>query len=166
MNLCAEDMPAQPDLGNENRRADVDTFDSAIAQIERAVFASCDGKVEWPARIAAGITAVIDFMVANPGAARALAIDSRSAGPELDADYLEMIGRFARLLGEGAPRSDRLPASSDESIVTVIAAIVSCHIRAGTIDSLREGDPDLIFLALLPYVGFAEASRWSTAITR
>jgi hypothetical protein len=164
MNLCAEDIQAQPNLGYEDVRGEVDTFDSSIARIESAVAASCQAQVEWPARIAAGVTAVIDFLAENPAAARVLALDSRSAGPELDADYQEMIARFAALLAAGAPRSERLPASSDESVVAVIAAIVSCRIRTGTIDSLRDGDPDLIFLALLPYVGFAEASRWSTAV--
>jgi hypothetical protein len=132
--------------------------------MERAVVESCDEHAEWPARIAAGINSAIDFMVANPAAARALAAKSRSGEEEGDAGYVEMIDRFAGLLGAGAPRSERLPASSDESIVTLIAAIVSCHVRAGTVEALSSRDPDLVFLALLPYVGFAEASRWSMTL--
>ena len=162
MNLCAEEIAAQPD----GRRTEPDTFESAIERIERAVLASCEGHAEWPSRVSAGIRAALDFLIANPGAARVLAIDSRSAGPELDTDYVEMIGRFATLLGDGAPRSARQPASSDRSVVTVITAIVTCHIRAGTVESLRAGDPDLVFLALLPYVGFAEACRWSSTLSR
>jgi hypothetical protein len=132
--------------------------------MERAVVESCDEHAEWPARIAAGINSAIDFMVANPAAARAVAVQSRSGEEEEgDAGYVEMIDRFAGLLGAGAPREERLPASSDESIVSLIAAIVSCHARAGTVDALSNRDPDLVFLALLPYVGFAEACRWSTA---
>ena len=128
--------------------------------------ASCGRHEEWPARVAGAIGGLIDFLVANPGAARALAIDSRAGDAEDDGDYLEMIARFAALLGGGAPRSERLPASSDRSVVSVIAAIVSCHVRAGTMETLGEGDPDLIFLALLPYVGFAEACRWSASLPR
>jgi hypothetical protein len=132
--------------------------------MERAVVESCDEQAEWPARIAAGINSAIDFMVANPAAARALAVQSRSSQEEGDAGYVEMIDRFAGLLGAGAPRAERLPASSDESIVSLIAAIVSCHVRAGTVEALSNRDPDLVFLALLPYVGFAEACRWSTTL--
>ena len=163
MNLCAEDVAAQADLIYEEPRAAGDTFGSAITRMKRAVVESCDAQAEWPARIAAGINSAIDFMVANPAAARALAVQSRSGEEEGDAGYVEMIDRFAGLLGAGAPREERLPASSDESIVTLIAAIVSCHVRAGTVDALSNRDPDLVFLALLPYVGFAEACRWSTA---
>lgn len=163
MNLCAEDTAAQEDPVYGGPRAAGDTFGSAIARMERAVVESCDEQAEWPARIAAGINSAIDFMVANPAAARALAVQSRSGEEEGDAGYVEMIDRFAGLLGAGAPREERLPASSDESIVTLIAAILSCHVRAGTVASLGNRDPDLVFLALLPYVGFAEACRWSTA---
>lgn len=175
MNLCGENTTVEADAGFEgirggtgieSIRGGVDTFESAFARVEQAVVASCGRHEEWPARIAGGISALIDFLVANPGAARALAIDSRSGDAGDDSDYLEMIGRFAALLGDGAPRSERLPASSDRSVVSVIAAIVSCHVRAGTIDSLGKDDPDLIFLALLPYVGFAEASRWSANLSR
>ena len=161
MNLCADDTAAQADLVYGGPRTAGDTFGSAIARMERAVVESCDEQAEWPARITAGINSAIDFMVANPAAARALAVRSRSCEEEGDAGYVEMIDRFAGLLGAGAPRSERLPASSDESIVTLIAAIVSCHVRAGTVETLCNRDPDLVFLALLPYVGFAEACRWS-----
>ena len=163
MNLCAEDTAVQADLAYGGPRAAGDTFGSAIARMERAVVESCDQEADWPARIAAGINSAIDFMVANPAAARALAVQSRTGEEEGDAGYVEMIDRFAGLLGAGAPREERLPASSDESIVTLIAAIVSCHVRAGTVDALSNRDPDLVFLALLPYVGFTEACRRSTA---
>jgi hypothetical protein len=139
------------------------SLEAAIVKMESAVAAGCSSRVEWPARIAAGINAAIEFMVADPAAARTLAIDSRALESRGSAGYPEMIGRFADLLGAGAPRSERLPASSDESVVWVIAAIVGCHVRAGTVEALAEGDPDLVFLALLPYVGFAEAARWATA---
>jgi hypothetical protein len=164
MDICVGEMPALGEVGYEGSKADLHAFDEAVEQIESAVLASCDGHTEWPARIIAGINAAIEFMVANPGATRALAIDSRAGVSEGGSGYPGMIGRFAGLLGAGAPRSERLPASSDESVISVIAAIVSRHIRAGTVESLRKGDPDLVFLALLPYVGFAEACRWSATL--
>jgi hypothetical protein len=163
MNLCAEDTVVRADLEYGGARAGGDTVGSAIAQMESAIVDSCDEHAEWPARIAAGVNSAIDFMVANPAAARALAVRSRCSEEEGDAGYVEMIDRFAGLLGAGAPHAERLPASSDESVVSLIAAIVSCHVRAGNIEALSNRDPDLVFLALLPYVGFAEACRRSAA---
>jgi hypothetical protein len=142
---------------------DPETFELAECELEAAVLESCAGKEEWPARIAAGIRAALEFAAANPEAARTLTVDSRAGEPgETDA-YVEMIGRFASMLGAGAPRIGRLPASSDTAVVSAIASIVSSHARADRLERLRDGDPDLVFLALLPYVGFSEAIRWSRA---
>ena len=112
MNVCAEQIAVDGGLGKETRTAAADDFESAIARIESAVVDACEQAVDWPARITAGIGAALDFMIANPAAARALTIDSRSAGTGgtgQDGDYAEVIGRFAALLGAGAPRADRLP---------------------------------------------------------
>ncbi len=138
------------------------SFAEAVSGIETAVVGSCDAHEEWPARVVAGITAAVDFVSSEPVAARALAIDARSEEPD-GAAYHQAIDRFAHLLGAGAPRPERLPASTDRSVVSVIASVISCHIRTGTTRVLSAGDPNLIFLALLPYMGFDEATRWSSA---
>ncbi len=165
MNLCAEDTAVRVELGLGGRgTGDADAFETAASDLEAAVSAACGTHDEWPARIAAGINATIEFAIDNPAAARALTVDSRAVERQEGSGYPEMIARFAALLGSGAPRAEALPASSDASVVWVIAAIVCRHVRSGTIESLADGDPDLVFLALLPYVGFAEACRWSAAL--
>jgi hypothetical protein len=136
-------------------------FEHAAAGVETAVLLSCARHSEWPARVAAGVRAAVDFAVANPGAARALTVDSRAGEPGEEGAFVQMVGRFAAMLGAGAPRSARLPASSDTAVVRAIASIITHHVRAERLQSLGGGDPDLVFLALLPYVGFAEAIRWS-----
>jgi hypothetical protein len=165
MNLCVEETPSDLEIVGEGHSAGADTFESAIARIENAVAGSCAAQAEWPVRVATGLNAAVDFLIANPGAARALAIESRAGEPQEGDDYEEMIDRFAALLGAGAPVAERLPASRDRSIVTVLATVITCHLRSGTIDSLAKGDPDLVFLALLPYMGFAEAARWSSTLS-
>jgi hypothetical protein len=142
------------------RRASSD-FDTAAADFEAAIVAHCAPDLEWPARIAAGVRAALAFAAANPDAARALMVDSRADESEEVGDYLRMIGRLAKMLGRQAPEGRRLPASSDRAVVSAIATIVSSHVRAGTIERLASGGTDMIFLVLLPYVGFEAASRWS-----
>ena len=173
MSLRTEDRPTefQPRQGASPsvapppiRQPERYGFEAAVAAFEAEVLASCAPELEWPARIAAGIRAALAFAAANPEAARALTIDSRADESEEADDYLEMIGRFADLLGRDAPQGQRLPASSDRAVVSAIATIVSSHLRAGTIDRLLSGDTDMVFLVLLPYVGFNEASRWSVQI--
>jgi hypothetical protein len=174
VNLRTGDRPLQLDEPGHDESLSVDThpprgqthpfsFDAAVDALQSAVVAPCGPELEWPARIAAGIRAALAFAAANPDAARALTVDSRlDESGEAD-DYLRMIRHFAALLGENAPPAERLPASSDKAVVSAIATIVSYHVRAGTVDRLSHGDTDMIFLVLLPYVGFHEASRWSAS---
>lgn len=156
--------PTEEDLSRQRawEAADGDgpTFEDAAAEVETAVLHSCARQREWPARIAAGIRAAVEFAAEHPDAARALTIDSRAGEPEGDA-YFEMVARFAAMLRAGAPRPEALPASSDRAVVNAIASIISHHVRSGQCERLGHGDPDLVFLALLPYLGFAEAIRWS-----
>jgi hypothetical protein len=171
LNLRTEDLPVEFESSHAEPlsfdpdpppRARAYDFDAAAAAVEAAIQEHCEPELEWPARIAAGIRAALAFAVANPEAARALMVDSRADDSDETGDYLRMISRFAELLGQGAPQEQRLPASSDRAVVSAVATIVSSNVRAGTVDSLLRGDTDIIFLVLLPYVGFEEASRWSS----
>jgi hypothetical protein len=164
MGVCVEDRAVGPEGFGEGRRDGAAAFESAITRMESAVADSCAEVTEWPARVSAGLEAVIDFLVANPGTARSLAVDTRLSRPE-EGRYDEMIARFAHMLGDGAPHMDQPPGPKERSIVSVIAGVVGSHVRSGTVGSLAKGDPDLVFLALLPYLGFAEASRWAAPQT-
>ena len=170
LNLRTEDLPVEFESSHgEPLSVDLQphgpprsqSFEGAIDAFEAAILADCPPDLEWPAMVAGGIRAALAFAAANPDVARTLTVDSRADEPEEADDYLRVIGRFADLLGEDAPHADRLPASSDRAVVCAIVTIVSHHLRAGTIDRLSQGSTDMIFLVLLPYVGFHEASRWS-----
>jgi hypothetical protein len=163
MDVFAEETEAPGGIGFAVAGGDACSFEEAIAAFEEAIAGSCGGHEEWPARVVAGIGAAVEFVAAEPAAARALAVDSRWPDRDGASGYESMIDRFAGILGSGAPRPDRLPETTDESVVSVIASIVSCHVRTGTVDRLEKDDPNLIFLALLPYLGFAEANRWSAS---
>jgi hypothetical protein len=159
----SHDEPLSVETQTPLRETHPYSFETAVDELESAVVAPCEPELEWPARIAAGIRAALAFAAANPAAARALTVDSRLDESGEGDDYVRMIGRFAALLGESAPPAERLPASSDKAVVSAIAMIVSHHVRAGTAERLSQEDTDMIFLVLLPYVGFHEASRWSAS---
>src|SRR5262249_20734017 len=124
-----------------------------------------DGQDEWPARIAAGIREAVDFCVANPDAAQALVIDTRTVAGA--GDYLEMVDGFAELVDCEAG-SDRRSAGSptDEARVGALPAIGAHHIRSERRDRLEEAVPELVYLALLPYLGFEQAKGWADISAR
>lgn len=139
-------------------------FSRSFEQLKGRVREVCAEQDEWPAKVAAGIRGAVDFCVSNPAAAQVLVIETRTAAGECD--YHEMVGGFARFI-DGEARSNRRPAGpTDEALVGAIAAIVAHHLRSERLDRLEEAVPELVCLALLPYLGFDEAKGWAATTAR
>ena len=138
-------------------------FADSFARLDSAVADGCAADAEWQARFVSGIHAAFAFAAANPAAARALTIEARGATSldGDDADYRQLIEHFAEKLSRCAPQDRRLPASTDQGLITSIAAVVSQHLSSDRVDRLDEMASDMAYLALLPYVGFDEAGRWA-----
>lgn len=126
---------------------------------------ACAEEREWPARIAAGICAGVDFAIAHPEIVQTLASDD-SPGAETLRRYESLIGRLAGFLQAGAPAGSRLPVSTDEALVAGLAGLVGDHLRIGRSDRLVELRADLVLLTLLPYLGFEEARQWANEVER
>jgi hypothetical protein len=137
----------------------------ALAGLEEAVLNACAGAAEWPAQIAAGIYAGVDFAIANPALARELVVDA-TATPGCRQGYERMVGRLAGFIQVKAPVGTRLPASTDEALVAGIVGLVGDHVRIGRVDRLAELRPELVLLTLLPYLGFEEAQWWANEVDR
>jgi hypothetical protein len=138
-------------------------FQLALAGLETAVLDACATEGEWPAQIAAGVYAGVDFAIANPAVARTLTIDG-AAEANCIGRYERVIGRLAGFIQIKAPTDARLPTSTDEALVAGIVGLVGDHIRIGRLDRLAELRPELVLLTLLPYLGFTEAQRWSNQV--
>ncbi len=121
---------------------------------------ACAAEREWPAQIAAGVYAGVDFAIANPAVARALTLDAAAEADSMRR-YERLIGRLVGFIQVKAPAGTRLPASTDEALVAGIVGLVGDHIRIGRVDRLAELRPELVLLTLLPYLGFSEAQGWA-----
>lgn len=120
---------------------------------------ACGAEAEWPAQIAAGVCAGVDFAIARP---EVLGTWAQSADEA--ATYEQLIGRLAGFLRIKAPVAARLPASTDEAMVAGIVGLVGDHVRIGRLDRLEQLRPELVLLTLLPYLGFVEAQRWAERV--
>lgn len=135
-------------------------FPIALANLEACMLDACASEEEWPAAIAAGVNAAIDYAVAHPEVAEAIAAEA-PAGADTLQRYETVIGRFTGFLQVKAPIDNRLPGSTDEALVAGVVGLVGDHLRLGRTDRLQELRPELVLLTLLPYLGFAEAQRWA-----
>lgn len=137
----------------------------ALANLEAAVLDACAAESEWPAQVAAGINAGVDYAVAHPDVVDTLATDA-PAGADTLRRYETVIGRLAGFLRVKAPADRRLPGSTDEALVAGVVGLVGDHLRIGRLDRLQELRPELVLLTLLPYLGFAEAQQWANKSAR
>jgi len=133
----------------------------AVAELEAAILEACAAEVEWPAQVAAGVYAGVDFAIARPQIVNAV-----SRGTDPIRDYEGMIGRFASFIQLRAPTEKRLPGTPDETLVAGIVGMVGDHVRLGRTDRLAELRADLVLLTLLPYLGFAEAQQWANRVAK
>ena len=132
----------------------------ALADLEAAMLDACAAQQAWPAQIAAGINAALDYAIAHPEVAETLAVDA-PPGADTLRRYETVIGRFTGFMRSGAPIDRRLPCSTDVALVAGMIGLVGDHLRIGRVDRLEELRPELVLLILLPYLGFSEAQHWA-----
>jgi hypothetical protein len=135
-------------------------FGRLLGDLEASVFAACKPREEWPAQVAAGIYAGVGFAIDNPSVVDALLV-LETTGAASEGSYTGTIVRLARLISRDAPEGSRLPGSTDEALVAGIVGLVGDHVRVERFQALEALRPDLVLLALLPYLGFAEAREWA-----
>lgn len=133
-------------------------FERCRERLERAVTAAGGVGGDWSGGVARGIHAVLEFARADPAAALVLSDRATTRWRRREPAFAAMVDRFAALLERGAPpRNPRLPDA--HTLVALVARQVNLGIEAGRAGQLLEIEPDLTFLALFPYLGFAEARR-------
>jgi hypothetical protein len=135
---------------------------SGVEQLDKVVRDACARQQEWPARVTAGICAAIEFVVDYPETARRLTIEYRIS--DFDRGYVPMVEQFSKLLAADAPPDQRLTASTEQALVGGIVTVVADHLRSGRLERLGQLAPELVYLTLLPYVGFDEAKRWADSV--
>ncbi len=132
----------------------------ALDELETAVLRACAAEQSWPAQIAAGVYAGVDFAIARPHLARQMAVELPAEG-DPGGLYERLIGRLAGFIRVSAPTDARLPPATDHALVAGMVGLVGDHIRIGRLERLAELRPELVLLTLLPYLGFEEAQRWA-----
>jgi hypothetical protein len=145
-------------------RNEGEDFDRSFEELKGLVASACEQQRDWEAKVVAVIQATVGFAASSPAKALALTVEARRPRADGRAAADEVIAYFAERLAEVAPSERRAPISTDASVIEAIAMIVRGHLIAGTGDQLPETAPDLVYLALVPYLGMAETRGWTKAL--
>jgi AcrR family transcriptional regulator len=135
-------------------------YDAAAKGLFAAVEEAMTRESAFEPRIIAGFAAFIGHLAALPGPARVCIVEALAAGPDAAARRTEVMTGFARVIDESArslPHYSVMPAMTAEAIVGGAYDAVFRHLGSGR--ELPALLPDLVEVALLPYVGVDVARR-------
>jgi AcrR family transcriptional regulator len=118
---------------------------------------------DWPLGVAAGIRALLDYLASEPAhahltvvdtfAASPLAIEIRDTGVHAFAAYLQPGYHHASAAGR------RVPGIAPEAIAGGIWQVLHSHIEHAHVQDIAGLAPQLIYVALVPFLGGKEAGR-------
>jgi AcrR family transcriptional regulator len=131
-------------------------YDAIFARLLETIETACVPAGDWPAKVRAGIAAMLAFAAAEPEAARLVGVHTFASGPEGAERVLDSRARLATLLGPGrryGTLAARLPELTERALVDAIWMFVGSRLIQGDPEQLAELEPQLIELALFPYLG-------------
>jgi AcrR family transcriptional regulator len=135
----------------------VAAFDRAIeaAAGDLAGIAGAD-ELSWPEQIATGLRVAIELIGIEPERARLCLVEAQTGGPELSLRFEAALDRVASKLRQGraletAPPD--LPATHEEATAGALAWLLRERLETGDADGLEALYPQLVDIALAPYLG-------------
>lgn len=139
-----------------------DTFGQVAELLEEAMKGAGEGEGDWPSRVGAELTAMLEVFAANPDLARFALIAPPNAGGDIAARYRELLDRLFAILTEAKPpppgTGEPSRAVADGLLGGIVALIVR-KVKVGEGERLAELAPDLLELFLTPYYGQEDAVR-------
>lgn len=141
-------------------------FEAAFARLQVRIETACGAEDEWPAQVAAGIRAALDFAAAEPAAAQVLTSDALAAGKEGYARYERLLSHFGQRLLPGRalhPEGERLPEIIEKAMTGGIAMLIAQRLDMGRASELPALAEEATQFVLTPYLGTEEARRVAAA---
>jgi len=141
-----------------------DAFDRFLWEL----FDACGERSSWPAKVAAGVGATIEFAIQTPDEARLLFLDAVAAEPVLVGRVLASNDFLVTLLRSGrdqCPGAARLPEPTERALIGAAAAVIGTRLMAGQEGRLAALESQLVHLFLMPYLGREEARRVAETVS-
>jgi AcrR family transcriptional regulator len=135
-------------------------IDELIGRLECTMSEQISRSAPWPERVRLGLQTLLRALARHPDAARVAMVESLSAGEPAIERLRFALAACVPILDEGlelAPSTEHLSPLTSEAIVGGIAAIVHRRVLEGHTAELPALLPDLLYFALMPYLGHNRA---------
>ncbi len=151
-------------------------LDELIAGIERSISARTEGSRCWSERVLIGLETLLSAFAEQPDGARVALVECLSAGEDAIARVRAAIAKTIPVLEggrrggrdteeESTPDTTHLPAQTSEAVVGGIASILHRRVLEGRTCELPALLPDLLYFALMPYLGHERALVASESVS-
>jgi AcrR family transcriptional regulator len=139
-------------------------YDRGIERIAERVRGSAESEQRPVRQLSAGIAAFIELIADEPCLARLCLVEVVAAGPEALERREQVIRAFCKGMLEIARRHDpgdgvEVAPATAELVVGGLLQIVNARVVRGQVDTLRTELPELLYCALVPFCGHAEATE-------
>jgi AcrR family transcriptional regulator len=136
----------------------VAAYDAVVDRVLAHVGDACTEADGFADRLHRGLEALVDVLVAEPAIARAVVVEVLASSAPGPARRDKVLRRFASMLDEAAadtPPGRSRPTSplTASTVVGGINEVVATRLVRGHAAELPSLVPDLVYSALLPYVG-------------
>jgi AcrR family transcriptional regulator len=116
---------------------------------------------DWPMGVAAGIRALLDYLASEPAHAHLTVVDTFGASPLATEIRDTGLHAFAAYLQPGYhyASSHSVPGIAPEAIAGGIWQVLHNHIEHEHVEDIAGLAPQLVYVALAPFIGGKEAGR-------
>jgi AcrR family transcriptional regulator len=137
-----------------------DCFNAAWDRLEaiylQRIASAYEGLEDWREKLRAGIGETLALIDAHPAPARFLTVEALAAGELGRTRQRELADRLAELLDRASASLDapaQAPESASRWVLAMVFDRVYRHLASGSEARLSDQLPQLMFLAVSPYVG-------------
>jgi AcrR family transcriptional regulator len=137
-------------------------YEMVADHIAASMRAAAESFEQWPQQVRAALATMLRFLAEQPELARLCMIEPVAAGGEIAARHRASMQSLVEILKAGRPAGGGehpLPEATEETLVGGIVSLIVREISAGRSAELESLLPDLVELALAPYIGAEQAEQ-------
>lgn len=135
-------------------------FEAAVAAARQLAADAYAAQASWPAKVRAGLDALLAAMDERPGLARVCVVETLGAGDRVLEARTRMLERFAHVIDQGrtvATLAHEPPPQTAEALVGGLAGVLLARLREGSSEPLTALSSEMVSMIVLPFLGAAAA---------
>ena len=140
----------------------VQAYDRAVAIARERALAALPPGCGWATQAALGTRAIVEFVAAEPLAAKIVLLEAQTGGEEAVGRYGSTVREVAAFLRRGRSEGEhggRLPKNFEDSTASGLVWLLQTRLAKGALGDVQELYPQIAKVVLEPYVGAETAER-------